>query len=174
MDSEYLWTLHLDKQENLTVHTLSSECVFLGAAAFRTHRQPLDGLQGQVRILTTLRLRGHGQSLIPGSQREADSWLIQAHRVSVDHIQSPVSVVLESCWAPAVLHSPYFLSCFCKHRPSHFRHAEVSNLFAFASVKLMSTSAIIARFMKTINGLTVKITDILSTYQLCVMYILHL
>lgn len=36
MDLEYFWKLHLDKQENLNVHTLvSSECVFLGAAVFR-------------------------------------------------------------------------------------------------------------------------------------------
>lgn len=87
--------------------------VSLVAAVFRTHRQPLaSSLEGQVRILSTLRLCSHGQSLIPGSQRDTDSWLKQTHRVYVDHIQSPVSVVLECCLAPTVLYSCYFMSCF--------------------------------------------------------------
>lgn len=47
------------------------QSVCLAAGVFRTHRQPLaSSLEGQVWILPVLCLCSHGQSLVPGSQRD--------------------------------------------------------------------------------------------------------
>lgn len=86
--------------------------VSLVAAVFRTHRQPLAcSLEGQVRILSTLRLCSHGQSLIPGSQRDRQLAYTNTPSACGSHsisCQCSVGVL----FGTHCLYSCYFMSCF--------------------------------------------------------------